>query len=120
MTELKNATDHFVTIDDFSLGLFKYNIATATRKMYVYRLGGDEFTMLALNTTEEELKEVLDKIKEDINEVDYFCSMGYAYRNDPSISMDDLLKEEEEEKMYIDKANFYKTAKFDRRKADQI
>ena len=30
MTELKNATDHFVTIDDFSLGLFKYNIATAT------------------------------------------------------------------------------------------
>ena len=30
MTELKSATDHFVTIDDFSLGLFKYNIATAT------------------------------------------------------------------------------------------
>ena len=29
-TELKNARDHFVTIDDFSLGLFKYNIATAT------------------------------------------------------------------------------------------
>ena len=87
--------------------------------MYVYRLGGDEFTMLALNTTEEELKEVLDKIKEDINEVDYFCSMGYAYRNDSSVSMDDLLKEAEE-KMYIDKANFYKTAKFDRRKADQI
>lgn len=30
VTELKNANDHFVTIDDFSLGLFKYNIATAT------------------------------------------------------------------------------------------
>ena len=29
-TELKNARDHFVTIDDFSLGLFKYNIATST------------------------------------------------------------------------------------------
>ncbi len=28
-SELKNATDHFVTIDDFSLGLLKYNIATA-------------------------------------------------------------------------------------------
>ena len=28
-SELKNASDHFVTIDDFSLGLFKYNIATA-------------------------------------------------------------------------------------------
>ena len=28
-SELKNARDHFVTIDDFSLGLFKYNIATA-------------------------------------------------------------------------------------------
>ena len=29
-SELKTARDHFVTIDDFSLGLFKYNIATAT------------------------------------------------------------------------------------------
>lgn len=28
-SELKNATDHFVTIDDFSLGLLKYNVATA-------------------------------------------------------------------------------------------
>ena len=28
-TELKSAKDHFVTIDDFSLGLFKYNVATA-------------------------------------------------------------------------------------------
>lgn len=28
-TENKNGHDHFVTIDDFSLGLFKYNIATA-------------------------------------------------------------------------------------------
>ena len=30
ITEIKNGTDHFVTIDDFSVGLFKYNIATAT------------------------------------------------------------------------------------------
>ena len=29
-TELPNAKDHFVTIDDFSLGLFKYNIATTS------------------------------------------------------------------------------------------
>ena len=28
-SELPNASDHFVTIDDFSLGLFQYNIATA-------------------------------------------------------------------------------------------
>jgi 4-diphosphocytidyl-2-C-methyl-D-erythritol kinase/energy-coupling factor transport system substrate-specific component len=28
-SELRNASDHFVTIDDFSLGLFKYNTATA-------------------------------------------------------------------------------------------
>ncbi len=28
-SELRNARDHFVTIDDFSLGLFKYNTATA-------------------------------------------------------------------------------------------
>lgn len=28
-SELKNAKDHFVTIDDFSLGLIKYNVATS-------------------------------------------------------------------------------------------
>lgn len=28
-SELPNASDHFVTIDDFSLGLFQYNVATA-------------------------------------------------------------------------------------------
>ena len=121
MNGLKYINDNFGHVEgDRALSTIAnifYN--NATRKMYVYRLGGDEFTMLALNTTEEELKEVLNKIKEDINEVDYFCSMGYAYRNDSSVSMDDLLKEAEE-KMYIDKANFYKTAKFDRRKADQI
>ena len=90
----------------------------ATRKMYVYRLGGDEFTLLAVNTTEDQLKEVIDKIKIQLEDIDYFCSMGYAYRSNPNTDIDTLLKEAED-KMYIDKANFYKTAKFDRRKATE-
>lgn len=91
----------------------------ATRKMYVYRLGGDEFTLLAVNTTEDKLKEVIDKIKIQLEDIDYFCSMGYAYKSNPNTDIDTLLKEAED-KMYIDKANFYKTAKFDRRKATEL
>ncbi len=91
----------------------------ATRKMYVYRLGGDEFTLLAVNTTESQLKEVIDKIKIQLEDIDYFCSIGYAFRSNPNTDIDALLKEAED-KMYIDKANFYKTAKFDRRKATEL
>lgn len=38
-TELPNAKDHFVTIDDFSLGLFQYNIATTSLQKMEARYG---------------------------------------------------------------------------------
>ena len=41
MEELKNAKDHFITIDDFSLGLLKYNIATATMEKMQAKYGID-------------------------------------------------------------------------------
>ena len=91
----------------------------STRKMYVYRLGGDEFTLLAVNTDEDTIKDVIGKIREDIKEAKYYCSIGYACANGRNIDIETLEKEAEE-KMYLDKEEFYKNAKFERRKADHI
>ena len=38
-TELKSAPDHYVTIDDFSLGLFKYNTATTAINLLQEKYG---------------------------------------------------------------------------------
>ena len=40
-TELPHGKDHFVTIDDFSLGLFKYNIATTAIEKMQAKYGFD-------------------------------------------------------------------------------
>ena len=83
--------------------------------MYAYRLGGDEFLILANNVTEESLMQTIQKFKENLAKTPYYCSVGYAYSPDNSQSIDDLIRLAEE-KMYLEKNEFYKHAEFDRRK----
>ena len=91
-------------------------ISCAKRKMYVYRLGGDEFLLLANNYSEEELLDTIDSFKEKLSKTQYHCSVGYSYRHTSSdISIDDMLKDSER-KMYEDKAEYYKDANIERRK----
>ena len=89
----------------------------AKRNMYVYRLGGDEFLLLAVNVNEDDILNIISKIKEDIGRTDYYCSIGYAYKGNRVLSLYDLCKEAEKS-MYEDKANFYKNSPFERRKAE--
>lgn len=86
------------------------------RNMYVYRLGGDEYLVIAINSSEEQIKEVVDKFKENLKETNYHCSIGYAFRKDRQQKYEDLYKEAERS-MYKDKEEFYKNASFDRRKS---
>ena len=92
---------------------------SAKRSMYAYRLGGDEFVLIVNSGNEEDIQQVVNKVKKYLKGTPYFCSIGYAYRNDKSLSFDDLLKEAER-KMYEDKEEFYKNAKFERRKTEKI
>lgn len=121
MNGLKYLNDNFGHLEGdkalAKIGNILYN--NSTRKMYVYRLGGDEFTLIALNSEEDIIKDVIGKIKEDIAETKYHCSIGYAYRGERTILIDDLLKEAETN-MYEDKARFYQNSNFDRRRAEKI
>ena len=84
--------------------------------MIVYRVGGDEFTVTAINSSEEILKEVSDKIKERLKTTEYTVSIGYAYKKVRDESYDSLLKRSEE-KMYEDKSTFYRESHIERRKS---
>ncbi len=85
------------------------------RNIYPYRIGGDEFVILLDGETKETLETLASKLKEGFAQTEYFCSMGYSYREDKDLSIYELNKIAEE-RMYQDKNEFYKTSHFERRK----
>ena len=87
------------------------------KNMYAYRLGGDEFVVLINRGEDKDAEETASLFKEKIAQTDYHCSVGYSTRGNRGITLKDLIKESEKA-MYRDKEEFYKRAKFERRKAD--
>ena len=85
------------------------------KKMYAYRLGGDEFLVLSIGCDEIEMLESINDIRSKIAKTKYHCSIGYAYREDMNTSIEEVSKIAEE-RMYEDKKEFYKTSPFERRK----
>ena len=91
-------------------------LKSAKGNMYAYRLGGDEFIVLANKKTEEEIINAIEKFKANLSKTNYHCSVGYAYKKEGTETISDLIKESEI-MMYKDKEEFYKNSKFERRKA---
>ncbi len=115
---LKYINDNFGhTEGDEALSTVSKAISQCTKNgMYVYRLGGDEFILLANECKEEEIVETIDNFKEALSLTAYYCSVGYAYRESNSgISLEELTKEAEKN-MYQAKNAFYKNSPFERRK----
>ena len=83
--------------------------------MYAYRLGGDEFLVLANNAPKEQIEHLVASFSAAIANTTYYCSFGYAYREDKTTPVQDLMREAEK-KMYEAKALFYQQAPFERRK----
>ena len=89
------------------------------RNMYGYRLGGDEYIILCVNGSEQDIIDTVTKFKENLKKTTYFCSYGYSYRsNNKEFSVEEMIKEAER-KMYEDKERFYKNSPFERRKAEE-
>ena len=85
------------------------------KNMYTYRVGGDEFAIIALGTTEEEMNELSNLIKEKLKESKYNASIGHAFTLNKDTHVNELMKEADK-KMYLDKEEFYKNSNIERRK----
>ena len=86
----------------------------ASIKQPVYRIGGDEFIILCRKTGEEELILLIERIRKNVEETPYTCSIGYCYAPNGIKNLEDMAKESDE-MMYADKAKFYSDAPRDRR-----
>ena len=73
----------------------------------VFRLGGDEFVIICKKTSEEELKELVDSIKEIVSKTKYSVSIGYCYNNSQVKDLEEMVKISDQ-MMYADKAEYYR------------
>ena len=85
------------------------------RGQSVYRIGGDEFVVVCRKSSQDEVMQLISRIRKAVAETKYSCSMGYSFRSDPAESIDDLQKEADG-MMYADKAQFYTSLRRDRRR----
>lgn len=85
------------------------------KDMYLYRIGGDEFVVLCLKETEEQIKDMIQLLKNKMSETPYSASFGHSMRKDGSDPVEQMLKEAEIE-MYEDKNQFYTKNNIERRR----
>ena len=78
-------------------------------KHSVYRIGGDEFTVLCRKSSEDEIKELVERIKKNISETKYTCSIGYCFCANGEKTIVEMI-EASDEMMYADKEHFYLTS----------
>jgi len=84
------------------------------RNMYVYRVGGDEFTVLILKGKRSP-EEIAVSVRKALEDCGIPCAVGFALCG-PTCDFQ-LASAEADKAMYEDKANFYATHKeFDRRR----
>lgn len=80
----------------------------------VYRIGGDEFLIICRKAVENDVLQLIERIRKNIAETEYCCAIGYSCSENRQKSVSEMLKESDE-MMYAEKASFYRTAGIDRR-----
>ena len=85
------------------------------RRQSAYRIGGDEFAILCRRCSHDEVTQLVERIRRNVAETPYSCSVGYSEAAGGAKSVDALLKESDE-MMYAEKARHYAAAGLDRRK----
>ncbi len=102
LNELKLINDHYGhrAGDDLIRATADILLKHTFRKDMVVRYGGDEFVTIMLQTSEEAVSTYLQSVKNDcqstlIQERPISLAMGYALKNDSSISLDSLFDQAE-------------------------
>ena len=88
-----------------------------TKKMYAYRIGGDEFVVLCLDENENVIKGTIEMMRGRLKETPYSASFGYSMKTESTAHVDQLVNAAEKE-MYKDKKAYYKSNNIERRKQD--
>ena len=81
-------------------------LQAVSSKESVYRIGGDEFVIICRRITEDDVRKLIDRIRNNISKTKYRCAIGYSYSPNGADSLDDMLSVSDE-KMYADKSSFY-------------
>lgn len=117
MNGLKPINDNFGHIaGDEAISSLALCFSKAVRaKQRAYRIGGDEFVILCFKTSEEELKELIERINDQVSKTKYSCSIGYSYDDSLEKDIENMVKISDE-MMYAKKAEYYSNSKEDRRK----
>ena len=84
-----------------------------SRNTIAYRVGGDEFTVLFVQQNEDEVRQTLKQMEDDIETCGYSASAGYAIKTEDR-TLDDILREADR-LMYRNKAAYYQQKGRDRR-----
>ena len=85
------------------------------RRQFAYRVGGDEFVILCRRCSHDELLQLVERIRQNVAETPYTCSIGYGEAAGGARTPDEMLKESDG-MMYAEKARHYAAAGIDRRR----
>ena len=77
-----------------------------SNKILVYRIGGDEFTILFLHCSEEEIQQALTAFQNEMWRVGLSVAIGYTAKNEPNETPEDLFLLSDK-RMYEDKRMYY-------------
>lgn len=75
-------------------------------RQYAYRIGGDEFAIICRKASEEDVSALVSRIKSNISETKYHCSIGFCYCEDEARDIEDMLRKSDM-MMYDDKKRYY-------------
>ena len=84
-------------------------------KQYGYRIGGDEFIIICRKTSKENVLNLIEVIRQRVNETPYSVAIGYSLNLDGDKHIDELLKESDD-MMYQEKEKHYQELGNERRK----
>jgi diguanylate cyclase (GGDEF)-like protein len=90
------------------------NACACLKKLFgeyeIFRMGGDEFTILCSGITDEELEERMNKLKIEMEEKKALMAVGFVWRPS-SVGDINILLTLADEKMYEDKRQYYEKFK---------
>lgn len=100
--------------DQALAGIGESLLAVSERNVLCYRMGGDEFLLLFLQKTEDSVRATLDAVQADLRERGISASAGYMMRGKGQ-DVQELYKLSDN-RMYADKAAYYRSASHNRRR----